>query len=69
MMASRLRLPVVPVRLSGVDRIWHRAAKWPRFSLARATGGVEVRFGAPIDPDRKSWPAITAEVEEAVRRI
>ena len=69
MMASRLRIPVVPIRLSGVDRVWHRGSKWPRFSHAFGADAVEVRFGAPIHPGTKTYSEITEQVEEAVRRL
>jgi long-chain acyl-CoA synthetase len=69
MMASRLRIPVVPIRLSGVDRVWHRNSKWPRLSFGRKTGAVDVRFGAPIHPEAESYSAIAGQVEEAVRRL
>jgi long-chain acyl-CoA synthetase len=69
MIASRLRVPVVPVRLLGVDRVWQRGSKWPRFSHAFGTGAVEVRFGAPISPGAKSYSAIAEQVEDSVRRL
>jgi long-chain acyl-CoA synthetase len=69
MMASRLRIPVVPIRLSGVDRVWHRSSKWPRIIPPQKTGAVEVKFGAPIHPGTKSYTEITEQVEEAVRRL
>jgi len=67
MMASRLRIPVVPIRLSGVDRVWPRGSKWPRFSHVLGTDAVEVRFGAPIHPGAKTYSEIAEQVEEAVR--
>jgi long-chain acyl-CoA synthetase len=61
MIASRLRLPVVPIRLRGGDRVLPRNAKWPH------PGPVEVRFGAPIYLEGESYPALAQRVEEAVR--
>lgn len=69
MIASRLRIPVVPVRLCGVDRVWHRGAKWPRFSHLFHANAVVVRFGSPINPGSKSYSEITQQVEEAVRGL
>ena len=65
----RLRIPVVPIRLSGVDLVWHRNSKWPRFSHAFRRDAVEVRFGAPIYPDAKSYLEITQQVEDSVRGL
>ena len=42
MIASRLDVPVVPVRLDGVDRVLHTTWKMV------ATGRVRVAFGAPL---------------------
>ena len=68
MMASRLRIPVVPVRLSGVDRVWPRGSGWPHI-IRRETGAVKVRFGAPIHPNAKTYSEIAEQAEEAVRRL
>jgi 1-acyl-sn-glycerol-3-phosphate acyltransferase len=69
MMASRLRIPVVPIRLSGVDQVWHRTSKAPRFSRAFRANAVKVRFGRPIHPGLRPYSTIAGEVEEAVRRL
>ena len=63
MITSRLRLPVVPVRLRGFDRVLPRNAKWPH------PGRVEVRFGAPIQIQGDSYTALALRVEEAVRNL
>ena len=69
MMAARLGLPVVPIRLTGVDRVWHRNSKWPRSPFAGGKGAVTVRFGPSIHPRGESYSAIAGCVEEAVRRL
>jgi long-chain acyl-CoA synthetase len=63
MIGSRLDLPVVPVRLDGVDRVLH-----PAWKMARI-GPVDVRFGAPMVFQGDAYPAMAREVEEAVRRL
>ncbi len=63
MIASRLHLQVVPIRLRGFDRVLPRNAKWPH------PGWVEVRFGAPIQFQGDSYPVLTERVEEAVRSL
>jgi long-chain acyl-CoA synthetase len=63
MIASRLRVPVVPIRLEGVDRVLHRNAKWP------SPGPVHVRYGPPIRPAGASYEAVAGQVEEAVRNL
>ncbi len=63
MIASRLRLSVVPIRLRGFDRVLPRNAKWPH------PGWVELSFGAPIPPQGDSYPALAQRVEEAVRNL
>jgi 1-acyl-sn-glycerol-3-phosphate acyltransferase len=61
MIASRLDVPVVPVRLDGLDRILHQTWKFPSRGTAR------VRFGPPISLKGNDYAALTAQVEEAVR--
>lgn len=63
LIASRLRLPVVPIRLTGVDRVLGRNAKWVR------PGGVEVNIGAPIHPHGESYAALARQVEDAIRAL
>jgi long-chain acyl-CoA synthetase len=67
MIASHLRIPVVPVRLRGCDRILPRNAKWPR------PGRVELTFGGPREMNGalhgESYAALARDVEEAVRKL
>jgi long-chain acyl-CoA synthetase len=63
MIASRLHLPVVPIRLRGVNRVLPRYAKLPK------PGCVEVNFGAPLYLEGESYPVLARRVEEAVRNL
>ena len=63
MIASRLGLPVVPVRLEGVERILHHSWKFPRRGIARVT------FGAPMWLKGNDYAALAADVEAAVRTL
>jgi long-chain acyl-CoA synthetase len=60
MIASKLRIPVVPVRLEGVDRVLHQTWHWPR------RGNVRVVFGRPMVLDGGDYVALAHRVEEAV---
>ncbi len=42
MIAARLGVPVIPVRLEGLDRILHQTWKFPR------RGRATITFGAPM---------------------
>jgi 1-acyl-sn-glycerol-3-phosphate acyltransferase len=59
-LGSRLRVPVVPVRLEGVDRVLHHTWRWPR------RGDVTVAFGAPITMQGDDYAALARRVREAV---
>jgi long-chain acyl-CoA synthetase len=63
MIGSRLRLPVVPVRLDGVDRVLH-----PSWKMARP-GRCSVTFGPPLQLSGDDYAALARQVEEAVRRL
>jgi long-chain acyl-CoA synthetase len=63
MIASRLDVPVVPVRLEGVDRVLHRT-----WHMARP-GHVHVTFGAPMRLIGGDYEALAKQVEDAVRGL
>jgi long-chain acyl-CoA synthetase len=63
MIAARLEVPVVPVRLEGLDRILHHTWKFPRRGRGR------VLFGAPMLLTGNDYAANAAQVERAVRQL
>ncbi len=63
MIASRLNVPVVPVRLDGVDKVLHHTWKMAR------PGRVRVAFGAPLHLSGDDYEALAHQVEAAVRAL
>jgi long-chain acyl-CoA synthetase len=63
MMASRLGVPVVPVRLRGVNRVLHPKWKFPR------PGFVRVKIGAPVNITGEDYAAGAKLIEERVREL
>jgi long-chain acyl-CoA synthetase len=63
MIASKLDVPVVPVRVEGLDRILHHTWRWPKVGQAR------VAFGAPMQLTGEDYEALAGQVENAVRRL
>jgi 1-acyl-sn-glycerol-3-phosphate acyltransferase len=63
MMAARLKVPVIPVRLVGIDRVLHHTWKMAR------PGRVRVIFGAPMQLRGDDYEELTARVEAAVRKL
>jgi long-chain acyl-CoA synthetase len=63
MIASRLELPVVPIRIKGLERVLHRSAKFPR------PGRVMVAIGEPISLQGESYASLAQQVEEAVKAL
>ncbi len=63
MIASRLRVPVVPVHLEGIDRIWHQSWRMARPGRARVT------FGAPLTLSGDDYRVNAQHVEDAVRAL
>jgi long-chain acyl-CoA synthetase len=61
--ASRMRVPVVPIRLVGFDQVLRRGATWPH------RGPVEVRIGAPMLLKGDSYAGLAKQVEEAVKTL
>ncbi|MGH9658815.1 MAG: lysophospholipid acyltransferase family protein, partial [Bryobacteraceae bacterium] len=63
MMAARLGVPVVPIRLEGVHRVLHRTWRMAR------PGRVHVTFGEPLRLEGGDFQALAAKVEIAVRTM
>ncbi|MGE0393358.1 MAG: AMP-binding protein [Vicinamibacterales bacterium] len=63
LIGSRLDVPVVPVRVDGVNQVLH--ATW---KMARP-GRVRVAFGRPLRLRGEDFPALAHEVEAAVRAL
>jgi long-chain acyl-CoA synthetase len=63
MIGSRLQVPVVPVRLEGLERVLHQKAKMA------SPGPARVTFGPPLRLEGDDYAAQAARVEEAVRLL
>jgi long-chain acyl-CoA synthetase len=63
MLASRLRVPVVPVRLDGLERVLHKSAKMA------VPGRARVRFGAPLRLAGEDYAGLARRIEEAVQAL
>ena len=63
MMASRLGVPVVPVRLEGLDKILHKSWKMAR------PGRASIRFGSPLHLEGDDYAELARRVERAVREL
>ena len=60
MIAARLEVPIVPVRLVGLDRILHQSWRFPKRGNARIT------FGAPISLKGHDYAQMAGRIELAV---
>jgi len=63
MIASKLDVPVVPVRVEGLDRILHHTWSWPKVGPAR------VAFGAPMQLTGEDYEALAKQVENEVKNL
>jgi len=63
MLASRLGIPVVPVRLEGLEKILHRTA-----SMA-TPGRAKVKFGKPLQLSGDEFTAIASQIHDAVEAL
>ena len=63
MMAARLDVPVVPIRLDGLDRVLYRTWRWPK------RGRVRIAFGAPMRLAGEDYTALAKKIENAVRGL
>jgi hypothetical protein len=63
LIAVKANLPVVPVRLTGIDHVLHRTARFP------TPGPVQVRFGKPMTFTGEDYAAIAGHIERALREL
>ena len=63
MLAARLRVPVVPVRLDGLHHVLHKSWRMA------APGRVRVAFGPPLAPRDGPYDNLARQVEDAVRSL
>jgi long-chain acyl-CoA synthetase len=63
MIASRLGIPVIPVRLRGMDIVLGIGQRMAR------PGRVEVRFGPPLRLEGEDYKVMAADLETAVRKL
>jgi long-chain acyl-CoA synthetase len=63
MIGSRLDIPVVPVRIEGLDKVLHQKA------TMATPGPVRVAFGAPLRLTGDDYAALARKVEDAVRSL
>jgi long-chain acyl-CoA synthetase len=63
MIASRLNVPVVPVRLDGLEHVLHHTWRMAR------PGRVRVAFGPPMTLSGEHYEALAKQVEDAVRAL
>jgi long-chain acyl-CoA synthetase len=63
MMAARLGVPVIPVRLEGIHRVLHHTWKMAK------PGRVKVTFGAPMRLFGEDYGDLARQIEEALRNL
>ena len=63
MIGARLDIPVIPVKLDGVDRILEKGSSFARI------GRVRIAFGAPLALRGDDYSALARQVEDAVRAL
>jgi long-chain acyl-CoA synthetase len=63
MIGARLGLPIIPIRIDGVDRVLHTSWKMAR------PGPVSVTFGAPMHLSGDNYAELARQVEQAVRDL
>jgi long-chain acyl-CoA synthetase len=63
MIASKLGIPVVPIRIDGMNRVLQ-----PTWKMARM-GRVRIAFGPPLHLSGDDYLSLAKQVEEAVRKL
>ena len=63
MMATRLRVPIVPVYIEGLYEIYSVHDSWPK------RGAVRVSFGRPLQFRSESYDEVAQQVRQAIERL
>jgi long-chain acyl-CoA synthetase len=63
MIGARLDVPVIPVGISGLDKVLHQTWKMAK------PGPARIRFGAPLRLQGDDYAALAKQVEDAVRDL
>ena len=63
MLASRLNLTVIPVCLSGLQKVLHKTARFP------TPGRARIRFGKPLQLQGEDYPQLAETLREAVSKL
>jgi long-chain acyl-CoA synthetase len=63
MIASKLEIPVIPIRIDGLHRVLHSTWKMARM------GKVSIAFGPPLQLKGGDYLALAKQVEDAVRKL
>jgi long-chain acyl-CoA synthetase len=63
MIAAKLDVPIVPVRIEGLDRVLHHSWRMAK------PGRVRVAFGKPMHLAAEDYEALARQVEDAVRSL
>jgi long-chain acyl-CoA synthetase len=62
-LATESDLPIVPVALDGVYKVWARKSKRIRFAK------VKIKFGEPIHFQEKNYEEATAQLKETIQKM
>ena len=60
MLASRLGIPVIPVRLEGLEKVLHKSAKMA------TPGKARIAFGAPLKLEGQDYAALADQIKQAL---
>ena len=63
MLAAKLEVPVIPVRIEGVNKIWPEGRSMPRVGRAHVTFGPAMRFSGT------DYEEIARQIEDAVKAL
>ena len=63
MIAAKLGIPVVPVRIQGMQRVLHKTWKMAR------PGRVDITFGSALHLTGDDYLALARQVEETVKKL
>ena len=63
MLAARLRIPVVPVHIEGLERVLHKTAKFP------TPGRARVKLGPAINIAGDDYAALAKNIQDAVENL
>lgn len=68
-LAHLTKVPVIPIAMSGTEKVWPRSHRLPRMLALLSRPDVKIRFGEPVDLKYRSVPRDMERIIDAIMEM